>query len=89
MLDILRLALAFAAGVFAFGFARGFVRRRLRFVDAIKSPLAPILAGVGAALVASPVAALLPLVTGFTAAIFGAGIGLGTASGVKALKRGD
>jgi len=89
MLDLISLALAFAAGVFAFGFARGFVRRRLRFVDAIKSPLAPVVAGLGGALLASPVAAILPLVTGFTAAVFGAGIGLGTASGVKALKRGD
>lgn len=89
MLQLISLALAIAAGVFAFGFARGFVRRRLRFVDAVKSPLAPIVAGIGAALVASPVAALLPLVTGFTAAVFGAGIGFGTASGVKALKRGE
>ncbi len=88
MLDIIRLALALAAGVFTFGFARGFVRRRLRFVDAVRSPLAPILAAVGAALIALPLT-LLPLITGFTAALVGLAAGFGTASGVKALKRGD
>lgn len=88
MFDIIRLALAVAAGVFAFGLARGFVRRRLRFVDAVKSPLAPILAGVAAGLVALPLT-LLPLITGFTAAVFALGTTLGTASGVKALKSGD
>lgn len=88
MLEIISLALALTAGVFSFGFARGFVRRRLRFVDAARSPLAPILAGVGAAIVAWPFT-ILPLITGFTAAVVGLGAGFGTASGVKALKRGD
>jgi len=88
MFAIISLALALTAGVFTFGFARGFVRRRLRFVDAVKSPLAPILAAVGAALIALPLT-ILPLITGFTAAVVGLGAGFGTASGVKALKRGE
>jgi hypothetical protein len=75
--------------VLAFGYARGFVRRRLRFVDGVRSPLAPVAAGLGAALIAWPVAWLLPIVGGFTAALFGIGAGLGTASGIKALKSGD
>jgi hypothetical protein len=88
MLDIIRLAIALTAGVFAFGFARGFVRRRLRFVDAIRSPVAPILAAVVGLVVAWPFT-LLPLITSFTAAVVGLATGLGTASGIKALKRGD
>ncbi len=88
MFEILSLALSAVVGVVAFGFARGFVRRRLRFVDAIYSPVVPVLAAVAAALVALPLT-LLPLITGFTAAVFGLGAGLGTASGVKALKRGE
>lgn len=88
MFEIISLALSITAGVFAFGFARGFVRRRLRFVDAIRSPLAPLVAGGIAALVAWPLT-LLPLITGLTAAVFGIGAGLGTASGVKALRSGD
>ena len=88
MFDIIRLALAVAAGVLAFGFARGFVRRKLRFVDAIRSPLAPVMAGVAAGVLALPLT-ILPLITGFTAALFAFGAGLGTASGIKALKSGD
>ena len=51
-------------------------------------PAAPWLAGLGAALVAWPAAAL-PLITTVTTTLFGIGAGLGTASGVKALKRGE
>jgi len=88
MFDIIRLALAVGAAVLAFGFARSFVRRRLRFVDAVRSPIAPIAAGAIGALVAWPLT-LLPLITGLTAALVGIGAGLGTASGAKALKRGE
>ncbi|HET8649511.1 MAG TPA: hypothetical protein VFL95_05700 [Gemmatimonadales bacterium] len=82
------LAITVAAGIAGFVLARRFVRRRLRFVDAVRSPLAPLIAGAAAAVVVWP-AALLPMITGTTAVIFGVGTGLGTASGVKALKRGD
>jgi len=89
---ILALTVTVGSGILAFGFARGFVRRRLRFVDAIRSPVAPVLAAVGAAILVMPLT-LLPLigvvVTGVTAAVVGLGAGLGTRSGVKALQRGD
>jgi hypothetical protein len=71
-----------------FMIARDFVRRRLRFVDAVRSPAAPWLAGLGVALVAWPAAAL-PLITTTTTTLFGIGAGLGTASGAKALRRGE
>jgi len=57
---------------------RNFVRRRLRFVDAVRRPAAPLLAGLAAAVVALPVAAL-PLVTVWTAAAFGVGVAGGAA----------
>lgn len=88
IVNLAALAIAGTAGVFAFGFARGFVRRRLRFVDAIQSPGIPVLAAVVAGLIVLPFT-LLPLVTGLTACIVGVGAGLGTRSGVKALQRGD
>lgn len=75
----------FGAGVGGFLGARSFVRDRLRYVDAIQSPLAPIVAGVGAALVAWPLAAL-PFITTATSAIFGLGAGFGTRSGAKAIQ---
>ncbi len=81
-------ALGVLAGFGGYSIANNFVRRRLRFVDGIYSPAAPWLAGLAAALIAWPVA-ILPFVTTVTTTIFGIGAGLGTASGVKALKRGD
>jgi len=92
VIAILALTVTVGSGILAFGFARGFVRRRLRFVDAIRSPVAPVLAAVGAAILVMPLT-MLPLigavVTGVTAAVVGVGAGLGTRSGVKALQRGD
>lgn len=92
LIGLAAIAVTLVAGVLAFGFARGFVRRRLRFVEAIRSPLAPLVAAVVAALLVAPLT-MLPLVkvvvTGLTAAVVGLGAGLGTRSGVKALQRGD
>jgi len=87
MLGLLSLAITVAAVAGGFMVARDFVVRRLRFVDGVRSPLAPWIAGIGAALVAWPVA-ILPLVTTFTTTLFGLAAGFGPASGVKALKRG-
>ncbi|HEU5217638.1 MAG TPA: hypothetical protein VFU23_03215 [Gemmatimonadales bacterium] len=88
LFNLVAVAIAAVAGVFAFGFARGFVRRRLRFVDSVRSPGVPVLAAVVAGLIVLPLT-LLPLITGLTAASVGLGAGLGTRSGVKALQRGD
>ncbi|MDZ4864483.1 MAG: hypothetical protein SGJ01_13685 [Gemmatimonadota bacterium] len=87
-MGFLYLALSVAAAIGGFVLARRFVQQRLRFVDGIRSPAAPFVAGLVAALIAWP-AALLPIVTTGTAALFGIGAGMGTASGIKALKRGD
>ena len=92
LLAAVAFTVAVGGGILAFGFARGFVRRRLRFVDAVRSPVVPVLAAVGAALLIMPLT-MLPLVkivvTGVTAALVGLGAGLGTRSGVKALQRGQ
>ena len=77
--------IAIAAGIAGFILARSFVYRRLRFVDAVQSPFAPIIAGCLAMLVAWP-AVLLPIVTLATAVAFGIGAGLGTATGARALR---
>jgi hypothetical protein len=45
LLVLAALTITVVSGVMAFGFARGFVRRRLRFVDAVRSPLTPFVAG--------------------------------------------
>jgi hypothetical protein len=83
---MLQIIIALAAGTLGFVMASTFVRRRLRFVDAVHSPIAPFVAGTVAAVVAWP-AVLLPLVTLPTALLFGIGTGFGTASGARALRR--
>ncbi len=74
------------SGITGFLLTRRFVARRLRFVDAIYSPVAPFLIAALAMLIAWPISAL-PLVSATASAIFGIGAGLGTASGVKVLRR--
>ena len=87
-MGLIGLSITIAAAVGGFVIAKNFVRRRRRFVDGVNNPVFPLAAGLLAAVVALP-AALLPIVTMGTAAIFGIGAGVGTASGVKALRRGD
>jgi hypothetical protein len=89
MMAALYFGIIAVATITGFLLTRNFVRRRLRFVDAIQSPVAPWIVGLIAALVAYPAAIIIPLVTHTTTTLFGVGAGLGTASGVKALKRGD
>jgi len=82
---MLQIIITLAAGTLGFVIARSFVLRRLRFVDSVHSPMAPVVAGLVAAVVAWP-AALLPLITLPTALVFGIGTGFGTASGSRALR---
>jgi hypothetical protein len=87
MLTLLGLGIAGAAGILGHTRARSFVGRRLRFTSLVEKPYLGVAAGVAAAVVASPVAALLPLVGAGTAIIFGAGVGTGAALGAKDAKR--
>ncbi len=87
MLTLLTLGIAGAAGILGHTRARSFVGRRLRFTSLVEKPYLGIAAGVTAAVVASPVAALLPLVGAGTAIVFGAGAGTGAALGAKDAKR--
>ena len=68
--------------------SRQFVRDRLRYVDAAQSPMAPVVAGVGATVIAGVIVAFVPLVGIGTALLFGAGVGLGTAAGARDVKSG-
>jgi len=80
---LIGLAVTAAALVGGFVIARDFVRRRLRYVDAVQRPSAPLIAGVAVAAVALPVA-LLPVVTVGTALALGIGVAGGVASGRNA-----
>lgn len=87
MFELIGFAATIAAAAFGYIQTRGFVRRRLAYVEAVHTGPAPILAGLGAAVIAMPLVALLPLVGGGTALLFGAGVGAGVASGSKDARR--
>ena len=76
------------AGFAGYLLARRFVSRRLRFVDAVQSRFAPLMAAVSGALAILPLTAL-PLVTITTVMVFDIGAGFGTASGARLARRAD
>ena len=46
-----------------------------------------LLAGIAAVLIATPVAWLVPFITGFTVLLFGGGVALGVAAGARDVRR--
>jgi hypothetical protein len=82
------ILLVLAAGISGYLMARKFVHRRLRFVDAVQSPFAPVVAGIVAAALTVPLT-LLSFVPGATAVAFGMGTALGTSSAPRAIRRSD
>lgn len=85
---MLQVLLTVAAGLTGYLLAKNFVRNRLRFVDAVHSAWAPLVAGTLAFAFTWPLA-LLPLVSIAPAVMFGIGTGLGTASGARIIRRAD
>ncbi len=84
---MLELLVAGGASLYMFMKSRKFVRERLRFVDAIRSPFAPLAAGVVALLAASPVVLVLPFFGKLTAILLGLGVGAGVSAGAKDTRR--
>lgn len=76
-----------AAITIGFTQAKAFTTQRLRFVDGIHRLRAPILAGLAAAVLATPITWLLPFVGGGTALFFGLAVGTGVASGAREVRR--
>jgi hypothetical protein len=88
MFSLIGLGISIAVSVIAYVQTRDFVRRRLRYVDRVQTPLAPWVAGFAVALVGVPIAAFLPLVGVGTAIVLGASVGTAVAHGVRDIKRG-
>jgi hypothetical protein len=84
---LIAFALSSAAVIIGFTRAKDFVRTRLRYVDAAHSPIAPVVAGVGAALVAALIVWMIPILGAGTAIAFGLSVGLGVAAGNKEIRR--
>lgn len=88
MIGIIALAVTGAAVALGYINSRHFVRTRLRYVNAAQRRMAPIVAGVLAALIASPVVWLLPFVGAGAALLFGVAVGAGVAHGARDVRRG-
>lgn len=86
---VLATVVAIGGGLFMFSAARQFVRSKLRFVDGVHNPVVPWAAAAVVFVVSLPVVALLPVIGVGTGAAVALATGMGTASGVKALKRGE
>lgn len=84
------VALVASGGAAAVGYlkSRDFVSHRLRFVEAIRNPAVPWVAGAAATVAAAPVVWLLPVIGGGSALLFGAAVGVGTRAGVRRIASG-
>ncbi len=84
---ILSFVVSLALVTLAYAQTRNFVMRRLRYVDAVQNVLAPVVAGIGAAVITWPIFALLPLVGVGTALSVGFAVGAGVAAGARAVRQ--
>lgn len=87
MIELILLGLAGAGVLAGYVKTRHFVRDRLRFVDAVHRRSAPFVAGGVAALVAAPVAWVLPVIGGGSALLFGAAVGWGVRQGRRDIRQ--
>lgn len=83
---MLELLLAGGAAYGGYRYTKKFVTKKLRFVPKMRKKAAPWIAGVGALVITAPVAAALPIITGLTAAAFGAGVAGGVFAGDKEIE---
>jgi hypothetical protein len=88
MFELIGLVVAGGAAVVGYVQTRSFVKRRLRYVEAVQKSAVPVIAGAAAAVVAAPVVAILPIVGAPAALALGAGVGFGTKAGVKDIRSG-
>ena len=83
---IVSFAISTVLAILAYAQARNFVTRRLRYVDAVQSALAPFVAGIAVAVIALPLVGLLPFVGVGTALSLGFAVGAGVAAGAREVK---
>ena len=86
MFLILSFLISLALVTVAYAQTRSFVMRRLRYVDAVQNVLAPVIAGIGAAVIAWPIFAFIPLLGVGTALSVGFAVGAGVAAGARAVR---
>ena len=87
MFFLLGMIITFFVTLAGFVLSQRFVENRLRYVDAVQRPYAPLIAGLIAAVVAWPIAGLLPIIGTGTAILFGVSVFAGVASGAREIRR--
>jgi len=87
MFTMISMAIAIAVAVIGYVQAKSFTQSKLRFVDAVHHFAAPLLAGLAALLIATPVVWLVPLIGKGTAILFGLGVGAGVSSGARDIRK--
>ena len=89
MFTMIAFIIATIAAIFGYSAAKKFVRDRLRFVDGAHKPTTPIIAGIGAYIIAMIVVGLLPIVGIGTAITFALSVAFGAAAGSREVKSGN
>lgn len=84
---LVSIGISLAVTSLGFAVARRYVRDRLKFVDAIHTMKAPVLAGLVGWALFMPLT-MLPLIGVGTAIVFGLSVGLGVRAGAKDIKIG-
>lgn len=84
---LISIGISLAVTSFGFAVARKYVRDRLKFVDAVQTMKAPVIAGLAGWALFMPFT-LLPFVGLGTAIVFGLSVGLGVRAGANDIKLG-
>jgi len=87
MFFLLGIFITFFITLAGFVLSQRFVENRLRYVDAVQRPYAPLVAGAVAAAIALPIVAVVPLIGVGTAILFGVSVFTGVASGAREIRR--
>jgi hypothetical protein len=85
--SMIGLAITAGASVLGYWQARQFTQNKLRYVDAVHKAMVPVLAGLGAAIIMTPVVWLVPLIGTGTALLFGGSVALGVNAGARDIRR--
>lgn len=87
LLTLISIGISLALTSFGFAVSRKYVRDRLKYVDAVQTMKAPIIAGLVGWAILMPFT-MLPFIGIGTAIVFGLSVGLGVRAGANDIKMG-
>ncbi|MEX2153759.1 MAG: hypothetical protein WD825_10515 [Gemmatimonadaceae bacterium] len=87
MFTLISIGISLVLTAFGYGVARKYVRDRLKYVDAVQTMKAPIIAGLVAWAIMMPLT-IVPFIGLGTAIVFGLSVGLGVRAGAQDIRVG-